>query len=164
MWATLRVLYVSPRFIETCDCSELSDREAFVFLALFIRKEDFQPQADIWKPCAAHFMLCWDFFFCQIVDHPKSNTYKPDEEKSVISLYLHFASCSALSWHALAPRRDRRFPLLFRDNSVCCSPLCLSKKVLPKISYITHSPECVLLWSCSSQYKENNDDQDEILK
>lgn len=45
MWATLCVLYVSPRFIETCDCSELSDREAFVFLALFIRKEDFQPQA-----------------------------------------------------------------------------------------------------------------------
>lgn len=58
MWATLRVLYVSPRFIETCDCSELSEREAFVFLALFIRKEDFQPQADIWKPSAAHFMLC----------------------------------------------------------------------------------------------------------
>lgn len=81
----------------------------------------------------------------------------------MISLYFHFASCSAL-WYALAPRRDRRFPLLFRDNSVCCSPLCLSKKVLPKISYISHSPECVLLWSCSSQYKENNDDQDEILK
>lgn len=101
MWATLCVLYVSPRFIETCDCSELSDREAFVFLALFIiRKEDFQPQA--LETISSSLYAVLRFFFCQIVDHPKSNTYKSDEEKSVISLYFHFAAiqhCRGMHLH-----------------------------------------------------------------
>lgn len=34
------VLYVSPRFLENCDVSE---KETFVFLVLFIRKEDSAP-------------------------------------------------------------------------------------------------------------------------
>lgn len=97
------------------------------------------------------------FFFVKLLIIPKSNTLTR-WEKSVIRLLFRSASCSALRCGLCFARgTTKRFPLLFRDNSVCCSPLCLLKKVLPNISYISHSPECILLWSCSSQYNDIND-------
>lgn len=91
------VLYVSSRFLETCDSSDVSERETSVFLALFIWKKDLLPHLDSRKPNAAHTMLCcylknfsFFLFFCQIVDHPKSKTttgWKP-----VINLNACFSS------------------------------------------------------------------------
>lgn len=45
-------------FRDSCDSSDVSERETIVFLALFIWKEDLLPHFDSRKPTTAHTMLC----------------------------------------------------------------------------------------------------------